>query len=153
MSAGRILTPRLPVKSRPMSHDPSLLSPLGKATEYRADYAPELLFPIPRQIKGGHKLRTMALKDSMSVNLTARIPRREIIQHGRGAETSRLLYFPIGAARPPHSRQNHGQSRQGKAKPCRPFQIDFGKTKRFERDIAGQRRAGDEPQSRQRAQG
>ena len=34
-----------------MSHDPSLLSPLGKATEYRADYAPELLFPIPRQIK------------------------------------------------------------------------------------------------------
>ena len=51
MSAGRILTPRLPVKSRPMSHDPSLLSPLGKATEYRADYAPELLFPIPRQIK------------------------------------------------------------------------------------------------------
>jgi len=34
-----------------MSHDPSTLSPLGKATEYRADYAPELLFPIPRQIK------------------------------------------------------------------------------------------------------
>lgn len=33
------------------SHDPSPLSPLGKATEYRSTYAPELLFPIPRQIK------------------------------------------------------------------------------------------------------
>lgn len=31
--------------------DPSPLSPLGKSTEYRSDYAPELLFPIPRQIK------------------------------------------------------------------------------------------------------
>ena len=33
------------------SHDPSALSPLGKTTAYRADYAPELLFPIPRQLK------------------------------------------------------------------------------------------------------
>ena len=32
-------------------NDPSLLSPLGKTTEYRADYAPELLYPIPRQLK------------------------------------------------------------------------------------------------------
>lgn len=31
--------------------DPSQFSPLGKTTDYRADYAPELLFPIPRQIK------------------------------------------------------------------------------------------------------
>ncbi|RIX46062.1 MAG: NADPH-dependent 7-cyano-7-deazaguanine reductase QueF [Rhodocyclales bacterium GT-UBC] len=31
--------------------DPSTLSPLGKSTEYRNEYAPELLFPIPRQIK------------------------------------------------------------------------------------------------------
>ncbi|MCX8145354.1 MAG: NADPH-dependent 7-cyano-7-deazaguanine reductase QueF [Azovibrio sp.] len=31
--------------------DPSRLSPLGKPTAYRADYAPELLYPIPRQIK------------------------------------------------------------------------------------------------------
>lgn len=31
--------------------DPGILSPLGKPTEYRADYAPELLFPIPRQLK------------------------------------------------------------------------------------------------------
>lgn len=31
--------------------DPSLLSPLGQPTEYRADYAPELLYPIPRQLK------------------------------------------------------------------------------------------------------
>jgi 7-cyano-7-deazaguanine reductase len=31
--------------------DPSLLSPLGKATAYRTDYAPELLYPIPRQLK------------------------------------------------------------------------------------------------------
>jgi len=33
------------------AHDPSILSPLGKPTEYRADYAPELLYPIPRQLK------------------------------------------------------------------------------------------------------
>ena len=32
-------------------NDPSILSPLGKPTEYRADYAPELLYPIPRQLK------------------------------------------------------------------------------------------------------
>lgn len=31
--------------------DPSILSPLGQPTEYRADYAPELLYPIPRQLK------------------------------------------------------------------------------------------------------
>lgn len=31
--------------------DPNLLSPLGKPTEYRATYAPELLYPIPRQLK------------------------------------------------------------------------------------------------------
>jgi 7-cyano-7-deazaguanine reductase len=31
--------------------DPSILSPLGKPTEYRAEYAPELLYPIPRQLK------------------------------------------------------------------------------------------------------
>jgi len=31
--------------------DPSPLSPLGKATEYCDHYSPELLFPIPRQIK------------------------------------------------------------------------------------------------------
>ncbi|MGE5469888.1 MAG: NADPH-dependent 7-cyano-7-deazaguanine reductase QueF [Bacteroidota bacterium] len=31
--------------------DPSMLSPLGKATAYRSDYAPELLYPIPRQLK------------------------------------------------------------------------------------------------------
>ncbi|UCV12596.1 NADPH-dependent 7-cyano-7-deazaguanine reductase QueF [Dechloromonas denitrificans] len=31
--------------------DPSQHSPLGKATAYQAEYAPELLFPIPRQIK------------------------------------------------------------------------------------------------------
>lgn len=31
--------------------DPSPLSPLGKPTEYCDQYAPELLFPIPRQIK------------------------------------------------------------------------------------------------------
>lgn len=31
--------------------DPSPHSPLGKPTEYRADYAPELLYPIPRQLK------------------------------------------------------------------------------------------------------
>ena len=31
--------------------DPSALSPLGKATEYRSHYAPELLYPIPRQLK------------------------------------------------------------------------------------------------------
>ncbi|WP_374340787.1 NADPH-dependent 7-cyano-7-deazaguanine reductase QueF [Azonexus sp.] len=34
-----------------MNSDPSLLSPLGKPTDYRADYAPELLYPIPRQLK------------------------------------------------------------------------------------------------------
>jgi len=33
------------------STDPSILSPLGKPTEYRADYAPELLYPISRQLK------------------------------------------------------------------------------------------------------
>ncbi|WP_428825331.1 NADPH-dependent 7-cyano-7-deazaguanine reductase QueF [Azonexus sp. IMCC34842] len=33
------------------SIDPSALSLLGKATEYRSDYAPELLFPIPRAFK------------------------------------------------------------------------------------------------------
>lgn len=33
------------------TNDPSILSPLGKPTEYRADYAPELLYPIPRQLK------------------------------------------------------------------------------------------------------
>jgi len=32
-------------------HDPAPLSPLGKPTEYRSDYAPELLFPIPRRLK------------------------------------------------------------------------------------------------------
>lgn len=31
--------------------DPSHASPLGKATEYQSRYAPELLFPIPRQLK------------------------------------------------------------------------------------------------------
>jgi len=31
--------------------DPGISSPLGKPTEYHADYAPELLFPIPRQLK------------------------------------------------------------------------------------------------------
>lgn len=31
--------------------DPSILSPLGKPTEYRSDYAPELLYPIPRRLK------------------------------------------------------------------------------------------------------
>jgi 7-cyano-7-deazaguanine reductase len=31
--------------------DPNLLSPLGKPTAYRADYAPELLYPIARQLK------------------------------------------------------------------------------------------------------
>ena len=31
--------------------DPSTLSPLGKPTQYRADYAPDLLYPIPRQLK------------------------------------------------------------------------------------------------------
>jgi len=33
------------------SLDLSLLSPLGKPTEYRATYAPDLLHPIPRQLK------------------------------------------------------------------------------------------------------
>lgn len=31
--------------------DPSNDSPLGKATEYQSHYAPELLYPIPRQLK------------------------------------------------------------------------------------------------------
>jgi len=31
--------------------DPSATSPLGKATEYQSHYAPELLYPIPRQLK------------------------------------------------------------------------------------------------------
>ena len=31
--------------------DPSPLSPLGKPTDYCDQYAPELLFPIPRRIK------------------------------------------------------------------------------------------------------
>lgn len=31
--------------------DPCTLSPLGQPTEYRATYAPELLYPIPRQLK------------------------------------------------------------------------------------------------------
>lgn len=31
--------------------DPSLASPLGKATEYQSHYTPELLYPIPRQLK------------------------------------------------------------------------------------------------------
>ena len=31
--------------------DPNALSPLGKITEYRSHYAPELLYPIPRQLK------------------------------------------------------------------------------------------------------
>lgn len=35
----------------PVHTDPSQHSPLGKPTEYQACYAPELLFPIPRQIK------------------------------------------------------------------------------------------------------
>ncbi|HEX6734086.1 MAG TPA: NADPH-dependent 7-cyano-7-deazaguanine reductase QueF, partial [Azonexus sp.] len=35
----------------PHTTDPSILSPLGKPTEYRATYAPELLYPIPRQLK------------------------------------------------------------------------------------------------------
>lgn len=33
------------------STDPCILSPLGQPTEYRATYAPELLYPIPRQLK------------------------------------------------------------------------------------------------------
>lgn len=32
-------------------NDPSHASPLGKASEYQSHYAPELLFPIPRQLK------------------------------------------------------------------------------------------------------
>ncbi|MCL2344544.1 MAG: NADPH-dependent 7-cyano-7-deazaguanine reductase QueF [Desulfobulbus sp.] len=35
----------------PPSTDPSRLSPLGKPTEYRAAYAPDLLYPIPRQLQ------------------------------------------------------------------------------------------------------
>lgn len=41
---------RMPAQP-PVLPDPSVLSPLGKATEYRSHYAPELLYPIPRQIK------------------------------------------------------------------------------------------------------
>ncbi|MDP3540541.1 MAG: NADPH-dependent 7-cyano-7-deazaguanine reductase QueF [Azonexus sp.] len=41
--------------------DPSILSPLGKPTEYRADYAPELLYPIPRQLK----------RDELSISATS----------------------------------------------------------------------------------
>lgn len=33
------------------AHDPSAFSPLGKPTAYRELYAPELLYPIPRQLK------------------------------------------------------------------------------------------------------
>src|SRR5574343_1056718 len=33
------------------SNDPSHASPLGKATAYQSRYAPELLYPIPRQLK------------------------------------------------------------------------------------------------------
>jgi hypothetical protein len=41
------------MKSATMSQttDTGILSPLGKPTEYRADYAPELLYPLPRQLK------------------------------------------------------------------------------------------------------
>jgi len=35
----------------PAASDPSHASPLGKATEYQSHYAPELLYPIPRQLK------------------------------------------------------------------------------------------------------
>src|SRR5574343_1476561 len=35
----------------PVVSDPSHASPLGKATEYQSHYAPELLYPIPRQLK------------------------------------------------------------------------------------------------------
>jgi 7-cyano-7-deazaguanine reductase len=35
----------------PSPSDPSLLSPLGKPTENRATYAPDLLYPISRRIK------------------------------------------------------------------------------------------------------
>jgi NADPH-dependent 7-cyano-7-deazaguanine reductase QueF-like protein len=46
----------LQVKSTAMTStahhaDPSHASPLGKATEYQSHYAPELLYPIPRQLK------------------------------------------------------------------------------------------------------
>ena len=33
------------------TNDLAELSPLGKSSAYRTDYAPELLFPIPRQGK------------------------------------------------------------------------------------------------------
>ncbi len=33
------------------ANDPSHASPLGKATAYQSHYAPELLYPIPRQLK------------------------------------------------------------------------------------------------------
>ncbi len=39
------------MKSRTDITDPSHASPLGKSTEYCAEYAPELLFPIPRRAK------------------------------------------------------------------------------------------------------
>ena len=39
-----------PMTANPL-HDPSHASPLGKATEYQSHYAPELLYPIPRQLK------------------------------------------------------------------------------------------------------
>lgn len=35
----------------PPVHDPSHASPLGKATAYVSQYAPELLYPIPRRLK------------------------------------------------------------------------------------------------------
>ena len=41
--------------------DPSILSPLGKPTEYCAEYAPELLYPIPRQLK----------RDELGISATA----------------------------------------------------------------------------------
>ncbi len=34
-----------------ITNDPSQLSPLGKTTEYRSTYSPDLLFPIPRRVK------------------------------------------------------------------------------------------------------
>ena len=45
------------------SSDPSIFSPLGKPTAYRTDYAPELLYPIPRQLK----------RDELGIN-TAALP-------------------------------------------------------------------------------
>ena len=37
--------------SNPPITDPSHDSPLGKAIVYRSQYAPELLYPIPRRLK------------------------------------------------------------------------------------------------------